>query len=285
MTIRARCPHCDGELAFEDTEGDAERECPECHGGLRVPSVIHYTCVTCDYRYQSGPQHIGRHFKCRQCEDLVTVPETSIPTTHEVTAEGEMVGRFSQRVDRAGFSGSSGADGESTADDWFEDADGDQAGAHRPATGLPKRVSRQMRRIEHAGFFLRVAASLVDGVILSVVQFLGGFVVGVLYGFLGDGLSEAALVPVSMVGGFVLNLLYFTLMESSGAQATLGKRLVGIGVTDVDGEQISFARAAARYLGKIPSAILCGIGFLMVAFTPNKQGLHDFIAGTYVVRM
>ena len=79
-------------------------------------------------------------------------------------------------------------------------------------------------------------------------------------------------------------LLYFPVMESSGRQATFGKQICGLAVTDTHGRRISFGRAVGRYLAKILSALLLCIGFLMVAFTHRKRGLHDVIAGTLVVR-
>ncbi len=58
---------------------------------------------------------------------------------------------------------------------------------------------------------------------------------------------------------------------------------LGIKVTDYDGQRISFLRATGRFFGKYLSAILLMIGFLMIAFTARKQGLHDILARTLVV--
>ena len=70
----------------------------------------------------------------------------------------------------------------------------------------------------------------------------------------------------------------------SAKQATLGKMAVGIYVTNERGERIGFGRATARYVASILSALILGIGYLMVAFTDRKQGLHDMIAGTLVFK-
>ena len=80
-----------------------------------------------------------------------------------------------------------------------------------------------------------------------------------------------------------LTWLYFAFCESSAWQATVGKLALGIRVTDMQGARISFPRALGRYLAKYLSAIILGIGFIMVAFTRRKQGLHDLIAGTLVL--
>jgi uncharacterized RDD family membrane protein YckC len=72
-------------------------------------------------------------------------------------------------------------------------------------------------------------------------------------------------------------------MESSSKRATLGKMALGIIVTDLEGKRISFGRATGRFFSKILSGIIIYIGFIMVAFTDKKQGLHDMIAGTLVI--
>jgi uncharacterized RDD family membrane protein YckC len=59
---------------------------------------------------------------------------------------------------------------------------------------------------------------------------------------------------------------------------------LGIKVTDLSGNAISFGRATVRHFGKILSAIILLAGYLMVAFTAKKQGLHDMIAGCLVVK-
>ncbi|MEB3339827.1 RDD family protein [Okeania sp.] len=82
----------------------------------------------------------------------------------------------------------------------------------------------------------------------------------------------------------VLNWFYFTRRESSPAKATIGKKIMGIVVTDLNGNLISFGRANTRYFAKTISLITLLIGFIMAAFTKKKQALHDKIAGTLVVK-
>ena len=77
---------------------------------------------------------------------------------------------------------------------------------------------------------------------------------------------------------------YFVGFESSSWQATPGKRALGLIVTDTEGRRISPARAVGRYFGKILSGLILLIGYIMIAFTERKQGLHDFLAGTLVVK-
>jgi uncharacterized RDD family membrane protein YckC len=136
--------------------------------------------------------------------------------------------------------------------------------------------------VQYAGFWLRVAAALIDGLIVSAVSIPFTLATG---GDLGDPGSRADVFgspwyPVVTVAQW----LYYALMESSSKQATVGKMALGIRVTDLDGRRIGFGRATGRYFAKILSALILGIGFLMAAFTEKKQALHDMIAGTLVVR-
>jgi uncharacterized RDD family membrane protein YckC len=77
---------------------------------------------------------------------------------------------------------------------------------------------------------------------------------------------------------------YFAILESSPARATVGKRVLGLYVGDVHGDPINFGRASIRFWLKSLSSALLMIGWLMAAFTPRKQALHDLLAGTLVLR-
>lgn len=85
---------------------------------------------------------------------------------------------------------------------------------------------------------------------------------------------------VAVVGSW----LYEALLTSSSWQATVGKRVLRLKVTDDFGNRISFARATGRFFAKILSQWIMCIGFIMIAFTDRKRGLHDMICNTLVVR-
>ncbi len=142
------------------------------------------------------------------------------------------------------------------------------------------------KEIEYAGFWKRFAACLIDGLITGILGFVVGFVLGIALVVFAVS-PEALLDPAVQLGfnifGFVIGVSYFVLMECSKFQGTIGKMALGIKVTDLEGNQIGFAKAFGRYFGKIISAIIVGIGFLMVAFTERKQGLHDSMSGCLVV--
>jgi len=139
--------------------------------------------------------------------------------------------------------------------------------------------------LQYAGFWLRVAAIFIDGLIFSPLS-----VISIVLSFMSradNNNLNIAMWAVSLAYSLfllVVRWLYFALMESSSWQATVGKRVMGIQVTGMQGERIGFGRATGRYFGKIISALPLCIGFMMAGFTERKQALHDMIAGTLVVR-
>ena len=132
--------------------------------------------------------------------------------------------------------------------------------------------------MEYAGFWRRFAAWIIDYLVLGVAGFVVGFVWGLVAG--DDDSSLIVLQLVVTVASF----LYFAFMESSTSQATVGKMALGIKVTDLNGNRISFGRALGRTFAKILSGLIILIGYIMAAFTAKKQGLHDMIASTLVVK-
>ena len=136
--------------------------------------------------------------------------------------------------------------------------------------------------MSYAGFWKRVAAAIIDGIIIMI----GGFAIGFVFGLVmvaGGTHDPAVLKGMSTILGLILGWIYFAVMESSPTQGTLGKRAMGIKVTDLKGSKIDFGKATGRYFGKIISALILLIGYIMVAFTQKKQGLHDMMAGCLVV--
>jgi uncharacterized RDD family membrane protein YckC len=83
----------------------------------------------------------------------------------------------------------------------------------------------------------------------------------------------------------VLGWPYSALLESSSWQATIGKRVLKLRVTDEVGRKITFGRANARYGAKLISAAIFGLGFLMAALSERRQALHDKLTRTRVVKV
>ena len=156
----------------------------------------------------------------------------------------------------------------------------------------PERYASDADPITPATFWQRFAAAFLDGIIIQVLGRVFGFIGGSIAGPLiakaeTDQQAWATAVglgAVMQVLGLVVAWLYYALQESSAAQATLGKRAIGLRVTDLEGRRISFARATGRFFAKIPSALFLLIGFLMQPFTARKQALHDIVAGTLVLK-
>jgi uncharacterized RDD family membrane protein YckC len=144
--------------------------------------------------------------------------------------------------------------------------------------------------VSYAGFWKRLAAFVIDGVLIAVVLGILGVHSGPSYGYgqmYGRGYGMMPYAYGSFFTGGFLKIfcawLYYAIMESSKHQGTVGKMILGIKVTDLHGNRIDFARATGRYFAKILSAIIFCIGYIMIAFTKHKQGLHDIIASTLVV--
>lgn len=145
--------------------------------------------------------------------------------------------------------------------------------------------------VSYGGFWKRLAAYILDWIILTIISiivlvvFSAGF--GSWFGAeLFEETNEAALLGLTLgvdLLTFTIAWLYYAVMESSSKQATLGKLALGMKVTRLNGERISFLRASVRFFSKILSLLLFFIGFIMIAFTEKKQGLHDMIAGVVVV--
>lgn len=94
--------------------------------------------------------------------------------------------------------------------------------------------------------------------------------------------GKAALI--SLVIGIITATTYHVLLESSKLQATLGKLLLGIVVTDLQGKRITSRRALVRHLSKYASAFSLGIGYLMYFASKRRQCLHDAISKCVIVQ-
>lgn len=130
----------------------------------------------------------------------------------------------------------------------------------------------------YAGFWRRLAAYLIDGLLLSAVS--GVMATGVIMIAPLDLRAVANLAPVAAA----MSWAYFALFESSPMRATVGKYALGLYVSDTHRDPITFRRATARYWLKVFSSLTLMVGWLMAAFTPRKQALHDLLAGTLVLR-
>lgn len=133
-----------------------------------------------------------------------------------------------------------------------------------------------------AGFWLRVLASIIDSILLGIIT------VPLLLAIYGSSYySKTTMLagPADFLVSWVLPIV-LTVWFWSARQATPGKMLLSLKIIDAETAQpIGLRQSIIRYLGYFVSGIALGLGFLWVAWDARKQGWHDKIAGTLVVRV
>lgn len=163
--------------------------------------------------------------------------------------------------------------------------------------------TNKQQDVTYAGFWLRFAAYIIDMAVLSVVGMVLAVptVISIVTIALGlkdlndpmEILKDGNLVRVGMLLGIIIlvslislvtSWLYYALMESSKMGGTLGKMAIGLKVTDLNGNRISFARATGRYFARIVTNLTMLIGYIMAGFTEKRQALHDILASCLVIK-
>lgn len=135
-----------------------------------------------------------------------------------------------------------------------------------------------------AGFWLRLVAAVLDGLLIAILQTLLGALLAVV-GFVASDMDPQRLAGLLLLFSYLIGIAYYVVFTGSCGQ-TPGKMALRIKVIRCDGGRVDFNRAALREIGgKTVAGIIFGIGLLMVAFDEQKQGLHDRMAGTYVVKL
>ena len=136
----------------------------------------------------------------------------------------------------------------------------------------------------YAGFFKRTAAYIIDTVIYGIISYAIAFTLGMLLALTTsanpDGLGFSAISTLITLGCY---LTYYVGTESSAWQATIGKKLFGLRVTDENGQRISFWRSLGRNVSMLVSTLTLCIGYLMCFWTEKKQCLHDKMASCLVI--
>ncbi len=142
-----------------------------------------------------------------------------------------------------------------------------------------------------AGFWIRFVASFLDGIVGGIIM----IVIAVPF-VLSAGILGAMEDPVAMAQritglGLAMNaiallvsILYEVIFVGWRGQ-TPGKMLLGLKIIRVDGGEVDYIKAFIRWIGKMVSGLILGIGYIMAAFTENKRALHDYIASTRVIRL
>lgn len=132
-----------------------------------------------------------------------------------------------------------------------------------------------------AGLLKRWFAHLLDILILSIITIVVGSIPAIIYSLL----IETDEIPEHLGYGllFVISWLYYTLMEMSPKQATIGKQAMGIFVTDLNGDRLSFQKSGLRNCSKIILIFLGNFTWIAIFFSSKRQAFHDIIVGTMVM--
>jgi uncharacterized RDD family membrane protein YckC len=125
-----------------------------------------------------------------------------------------------------------------------------------------------------AGFWIRFLAILIDSILLAIVS----GAVGAILSLNTNGRSGLSV----LVG--LAYYVFFWSKSSPWPGQTIGSKLLNIRVIKTDGSDLEISQALIRYVGFFIAAIVLLIGLIWAAFDPNKQGWHDKIAGTYVIK-
>jgi uncharacterized RDD family membrane protein YckC len=125
-----------------------------------------------------------------------------------------------------------------------------------------------------AGFWIRFLAILIDSILVGIVN----TAIGAVLNLQPNGRAGLQ----TLLG--IIYYVYFWSNSSPWPGQTLGSRLLNIRVIRTDGSDLSISQALIRYIGLFISVLVIFIGVIWAAFDPNKQGWHDKIAGTYVVK-
>ncbi|MDR3407155.1 MAG: RDD family protein [Methylovirgula sp.] len=149
--------------------------------------------------------------------------------------------------------------------------------------------------LQYAGFWIRLLAYIIDAIVMEAIALFAGVVLGIV--LVVTGLSGAMGLPEAdhhyplppgftiafWIVGFAVTIAYNVYFNSGKWQATPGKRLLGLHLITVTGEPVSAGLAFGRWAAYILDGLTLDIGFLMIAWTREKTGLHDILCGTRVV--
>jgi len=146
------------------------------------------------------------------------------------------------------------------------------------------------RPVAYAGFWLRALAYVIDSLLLGIVLGIAilkpmmdhaGIPMDNPWVLLTGSSRQIAAINIALLAAA---WVYWALMESSRWQATIGKKLLGLRVTDLQGQRIGFGRASGRHWAKLISNLTLLMGYAMAGFTEKKQALHDMIARCLVLK-
>lgn len=262
------CPHCSfsREVAAEKIpDRPVKVTCPQCQQGFSFDKTAAMAAAAFDADFADTPPDAAGMTSCPACGLTQSAGESCsgcgvVYAKWEARqrAQAQTGSQLPPELAEAAFPGRAAL-----------------AAATMPAE-LPK-----------AGFWLRLVACMIDGLLLSAVQFVISLALGLAGGAVGgyDGGDPFAMLTITWLCSMAVSITYYVFFTGYNGQ-TPGKMALRIQVVRSDGSPMSYGRAFVREIpGKFLSALILGIGYLMVAFDRQKQGLHDRIAGTYVIKL
>lgn len=317
--IEFNCPSCEKTLRTKPEKAGAKAKCPGCGEVLTVPGATTPPASVTPPTPAASTRTARKPTK--PPEDEFGNPkdefsgfgddeeEITTPTQDEFWGAGDEFGgqtRMPRRQKQSSRASSPRASrqqecpmcGEMTSS---QSRKCEHCGESLTKSDSGSRSRRRGYEMDHAGFWLRFVANLIDSILVNIVVWVLFFLVLLVIGGIGTAMGAdqpgrpgdpgaAQIILGLLVWLFfglifiVLPWLYYAYMESGDAKGTFGKQIMGIEVTDTNGRQISFLNATGRHFGKILSGMMCGAGFIMAGFTEQKQALHDIVANTLVVR-
>jgi len=138
--------------------------------------------------------------------------------------------------------------------------------------------------IKYAAFGKRLVAWFADALIVAIFIFLARLIFFSLCAQIHIQLAGGKVTMISLGIGIAIAILYHVLLESSKLQATPGKMIFGLVVTDTHGKRVNKQKALARHLSKYASAVTFGIGYLLYFASKQRQCLHDKMAGCLILQ-
>jgi uncharacterized RDD family membrane protein YckC len=195
----------------------------------------------------------------------------------EAEAEGPFTGHVLQEKIKAGAVGAASLVAKVGAAQWTAIVD-----VPAFASALPPAAV-----VRYAGFWIRLLAAVVDVLLLYVLAAVVGGTIAILIVFTAGTAVPTESAPILQGLPLVVllgsTLFYFIYFPSGAWQATPGKRICGLRIVRTDGSRVTGGLALGRLASYIVSTKLLLIGFLLIACTREKKGLHDMICGTRVV--
>jgi uncharacterized RDD family membrane protein YckC len=137
--------------------------------------------------------------------------------------------------------------------------------------------------LNYAGFWIRFAATIMDGIVLMPVLLLSYFFILPKVITATPGADSLGLQVLLQVGYFLVQAAYKIFFPGRYG-ATPGQMIAGVIIVREDGSPIGYGLAALRFLAEIVSALILYIGYLMIAFDDQKRALHDRLCNTRVIR-